>query len=173
MAALAPESLPSAARRILGQDLPQEAERLLREAASCPHRSDEAGDLVALAAEAAPGHAATLIARYRLLFYRGLLRDARAVAEECLALALAEGGHPDDWRRLEPDGRDLSRPDSVQSRFLLFSLKGWAYLSMRLGELDAAREALGVLARLDPGDRMGSRVLSEVLVRGGHDEEDD
>ena len=55
-------------------------------------------------------------------------------------------------------------------RFYLFSLKGYAYLSLRLGELDTGRAALAKLGELDPANRVGHRVLDDVLARMGRDD---
>jgi hypothetical protein len=56
-------------------------------------------------------------------------------------------------------------------RFYLFTLKGYAYLQMRLGDLDEGRAAVAKLLELDPSDKIGARVLFEVLERVGLDDE--
>jgi hypothetical protein len=50
-------------------------------------------------------------------------------------------------------------------RFYLFTLKGYAYLSMRLGEIETGRNMIEELRRLDPEDRVGGSVLEQVLAR--------
>jgi len=44
-------------------------------------------------------------------------------------------------------------------RFYLFTLKGYAYLQMRLGNLHEGRAAVMKLLELDPSDKVGARVL--------------
>jgi hypothetical protein len=50
-------------------------------------------------------------------------------------------------------------------RFYLFTLKGLAYLNMRLEDMDEARLMLGELRRLDPQDHVGGALLWHVLNR--------
>jgi Flp pilus assembly protein TadD len=56
-------------------------------------------------------------------------------------------------------------------RFYLFTLKGYAYLQMRLGNLHEGRAAVMKLLELDPSDKVGARVLLGVLERIGLDED--
>ena len=58
-------------------------------------------------------------------------------------------------------------------RFYLFALKAQAYLSMRLGNLEEGREAVLKSLELDPTDKVGAKVLLEVLNRIGKDDYDD
>ncbi len=57
-------------------------------------------------------------------------------------------------------------------RFYLFTLKGYAYLQMRLGNIVEGRDAVMKLLELDPGNKLGAKVLLEVVERMGRDEED-
>ncbi len=57
------------------------------------------------------------------------------------------------------------------ARFFLFTLKGYAYLNMRLGNLAEGEAALRKLLELDPSDRIGARVLLDVLARVGDDDD--
>jgi Flp pilus assembly protein TadD len=56
-------------------------------------------------------------------------------------------------------------------RFFLFSLKGYAYLQMRLGNLAEGRAAVMKLLQLDPSDKIGAKVLLGVLDRIGEDDD--
>ena len=56
-------------------------------------------------------------------------------------------------------------------RFFLFSLKGYAYLQMRLGETEEGRRAVLKLLELDPTDKIGAEVLLGVLERMGQDDD--
>ena len=56
-------------------------------------------------------------------------------------------------------------------RFYLFTLKAYAYLQMRLGDLEEGRAAALKLLELDPSDKIGARVLLDVLGRVGQDDD--
>jgi hypothetical protein len=55
--------------------------------------------------------------------------------------------------------------DDVTTRFYLWVLKGYAYLSMRLDDPVEARDALAKLRALDPDDRVGGALLEAVRQR--------
>ena len=61
--------------------------------------------------------------------------------------------------------------DALVPRFFLFSLKGYAYLNMRLGYFAEGRLAAEKLLELDARDRIGARVLLDVLDRMDVDDE--
>ncbi len=67
----------------------------------------------------------------------------------------------------------FGRYEEILPRFFLFTFKGYAYLNMRLGRLDAGREAIDKLLELDPGDKIGVRVLLDVANRAGRDDDDE
>ena len=48
----------------------------------------------------------------------------------------------------------------------------WANLQMRLGNLEEGRAAVAKLLELDPSDKVGARVLLEVLERVGQDDDE-
>lgn len=157
---------------ILGQNLPERLEELLRSASRESSRPDLVERDLGEAARLAPDHAAVLIARYRFFFFQGRLEDALDVADLCLAKALRENGLGSDWRTVRPDQAAFGDWGAVLPRFFLFSLKGWAYLRMRLGDLPAGRRAVDKLLELDPTDKVGAKVLLDVLVRRDRDDDD-
>lgn len=145
----------------LGGGLSPQVEALIAQAGLLRDRPLEALPLLLQARAAAPSHPSPLIALYRFYFYGHQLAEARAVAEDALAIArTALGLNFGD----EAPSDDAARHDAAV-RFYLFTLKGLAYLNLRLGELDEARLMLGELRRLDPQDRVGGALLSHVLVR--------
>lgn len=150
---------------LLGGGLPGEAQVHLDKAAACYHQSDIAETHLFDASRIAPGHAAVLIAFYRFYFYKGRLVDALDVARECLAKAMADNLLGDDWLAVEPDDADFSDWGALRPRFFLFTLKAYAYLNMRLGRLNEGRMAAEKLLYLDRADRIGARVLIDVLDR--------
>lgn len=153
---------------VLGRGLPPEAEALIARAGRVRNRVHEAQALLDEAHALAPAHPATLIALYRFHFYGNRLAEAREVAVRAIACAATALGIPVNWRQVAADER--FRALQALPRFWLFSLKGYAYLSVRLGDLDEGRAALAKLAEADPADQVGHRVIDAVLARMGRDD---
>jgi hypothetical protein len=105
-----------------------------------------------------------LIAFYRYHFYGHRLQPARAVARRALVVGARALGLPELWRELPRSALPWARHDPG-TRFYLFALKGLAYLSLRLGDVAEARDALALLRALDPEDRIGAALLEGVRQR--------
>jgi hypothetical protein len=153
----------------LGRGLPAEVEALIARAGALRHAPPQAEALLLQARAMAPTHPAPLIALYRFHFYGHRLREARAVAQQALAVAREALGPA--FGRVPPSNEQARFDAAV--RFYLFTLKGQAYLSLRLGEIDAGRAALAELRRLDPQDCVGGAVLAQVLGRQGRSDDDE
>ncbi|WP_449369926.1 hypothetical protein [Thiomonas sp.] len=171
-----PSVQPNFGEAVLGRDLPEPLERALRQAGE--HRADPVLAMAALmrAMALAPDHPAVLIALYRHYFYGHQLACARDVARRALFVATQALGLPPLWRNVPPQALAGARDDPA-TRFFLFSLKGYAYLSLRLGDAAEARDALDLLQALDPEDRVGGALLETVRLRrerhpDGEDEDD-
>jgi hypothetical protein len=93
------------------------------------------------------------------------------IAKKCLTKAARDNRLPSDWRSARAGDAEFGDYAKPLPRFFLFSLKGFAYLNMRLGNLAVGREAVLKLMELDPSDKVGAKVLLEVLNRGGRDDE--
>lgn len=156
---------------LLGRGLPSEAERHLWEAGLSYHLDDIAEAHLHEAEAIAPGHAAVLIGLYRFYFYKGRLAEALNVARRCLLKAAEENNLPADWRRVRASDAEFGRYENILPRFFLFSLKGYAYLQMRLGETAEGRLAVEKLLELDPTDKIGAKVLLGVIERMGQDDD--
>jgi tetratricopeptide (TPR) repeat protein len=170
-----PQSVTEAAvlaDALLGGGLPPEAEFHLWEAGLSYHLDDVAEHHLREAQALAPGHAAVLIGLYRFYFYKGRLADALTIARICLEKAARENRLAADWRQVAADDAAFSRYENMLPRFYLFTLKGYAYLQMRLGNLEEGRAAVAKLLELDPSDKVGARVLLEVLERVGPDDDE-
>lgn len=154
-------ALADFAQSALGGGLAPAAAVLVAEAGRLRERPDEALALLERARAVAPDHPAPLIALYRFYFYGHRLAEARAVGEDALSIVKTVLGA--DFG-VEPPSHDAVRYDAAV-RFYLFTLKGLAYLHMRLGEFEPARELLDELRRLDPEDQVGGAVLLHVLTR--------
>lgn len=150
---------------LLGGGLPREAREQLDKAAERYHLTDVAETHLHKAAALAPDHPAVLIAYYRFYFYKGRLIDALDIAHACLAKAMRENMLGDNWQTVQPDDADFTDWGALLPRFFLFTLKGYAYLSLRLGRLAEGRRAAEKLMELDPRDRIGAKVLIDVLDR--------
>jgi tetratricopeptide (TPR) repeat protein len=169
-----PQSVMDAAvlaNALLGGGLPPEAEFHLWEAGLSYHLDDVAEHHLREAQALAPGHAAVLIGFYRFYFYKGRLADALLIARLCLDKAARENGLAPDWQDVAAGDAAFGDYENVLPRFYLFTLKGYAYLQMRLGDLAEGRAAVTKLLELDPSDKVGARVLLDVLERVGLDDE--
>jgi tetratricopeptide (TPR) repeat protein len=160
------------AEALLGGGLPPDAEDRLVQASLSYQDDAVAEDLLRQAEALAPGHAAVLIGLYRFYFYKGRLAEALEVARVCLQMAGRENNFSTDWRQVRPGDARFDLYEEILPRFFLFSLKGYAYLQMRLGELEEGRRAVHKLLELDPSDKIGARVLVEVIERQGRDDDD-
>lgn len=160
---------------VLGRGLPPEVEALIAQAGLIRQDRAKAEPLLLKARQLAPHHPATLIALYRFHFYGHRLREAREVARESLGIARAAlvPGHPDPVAAELPPITDEQARFDAAVRFYLFTLKGFAYLNLRLGDIEVGRAALQELRTLDPQDRVGGAVLAVVLDRAEHGEADD
>lgn len=149
---------------LLGTDLPEAAERQLRLAGLAYQRDAEALEHLEQARALAPDHLAVLIGFYRFYFYKGRLAEALAVAERCLARVARDLRIADDWRVVAPGQADFGSYDAMLPRFYLFTLKAYAYLQLRLGAFTEGALAVTKLLALDPADKVGAKVLMEVLA---------
>lgn len=156
---------------LLGGGLPSEAEEHLWQAGLSYHLDEIAEKHLREAEALTPGHAAVLIGLYRFYFYKGRLAEALDVAKRCLVKAAEENNLPADWRNVTARDAEFGRYESILPRFFLFSLKGYAYLQMRLGQMEEGRQAVLKLLELDPTDKIGAKVLLGVLERMGQDDD--
>lgn len=157
---------------LLGGGLPREAEHHLVQAGLSYHLDEVAEAHLSQALLIAPDHVAVLIGLYRYYFYKGRLGDALDIAKACLQKATRENGLPADWRQVKPGDAAFDRYEEILPRFFLFTLKGYAYLNMRLGETEEGKTAVLKLLELDPSDKIGARVLLDVMTRAGRDDDD-
>jgi hypothetical protein len=158
---------------VLGHGLPVEVEQALVEAGAS--RADPPRAMAALmrACTLAPDHPAVLIAFYRHYFYGHRLRLARAVSRKALVVGARSLGLPPVWRDV-PERALPGAQHVATTRFYLWVLKGYAYLSLRLDDPIEARDALKKLRALDPDDRVGAALLEAVRQRRDRgDDEDD
>lgn len=171
-AAFSPDD-PEMAAALLGEGLPAEAEQHLRAASLSYAHSEVAESHLREAQVLAPDHAAVLIGLYRFYFYKGRLRECLEVARVTLAKAAEQNRLAADWHQVRPADADFGSYAAAVPRFYLFTLKGYAYLQLRLGDVVEGREAVRKLLELDPTDKVGAKVLLQVLNRIGRPEDDE
>lgn len=150
---------------VFGHGLPPAAEAALKEAGI--HRGSDAPRAMAALMRAqalAPEHPAVLIALYRHHFYGHRLAPARDIARRALLCGAAALGLPAKWRDVPATALGDAR-HNPGLRFYLFALKGYAYLSLRLGDDREAQSALQLLRALDPQDCVGGALLEDVRQR--------
>jgi tetratricopeptide (TPR) repeat protein len=157
---------------LLGAGLPAEAQRHL-ELAGRDYQSDALAEQHLREAQSlAPDHAAVLIGLYRFYFYKGRLDEALRVAEVCLAKAARDNGLDADWRKVRRSDAEFSSFSAILPRFYLFALKAYAYLRMRVGDIDDGHAAIEKLLELDPSDKVNAGVLHDVWRRIGQLDDD-
>lgn len=100
---------------------------------------------------------------YKFHASRGELDPAYEVARKALAAAAEQASIDRDWRAVQPGDADFSMPGSA--RFWLFTLKALAFISVRRGERETARELVDKLRALDPADRLGFGVVEGLLAQ--------
>jgi len=150
---------------VLGAGLPADVEQALRSAGE--HRGSDPARAMALLMRAralAPEHPAVLIAFYRHHFYGHRLAAARDIARRALVVGARALGLPPLWREVPARPLPEAKTDA-RTRFYLFVLKGYAYLSLRLDDGIEARDALAKLRELDPQYCVGGALLEAVRVR--------
>jgi len=164
------------ASAVLGAGIPAQAERHLREAGRAYAQDEVAERHLWEARRIAPDHAAISIAFYRYYFYKGRLDEALEIARTCLVKAAIDmelAPHLiDDWRQVTGKDAVFDSYDAVLPRFYLFTLKGYAYLQMRLGNFAEGRDAVMKLLEIDPSDKIGATVLLDVLERMGKSDDE-
>lgn len=160
----------------LGGALPPAVAADLQSAAAVYHLDAMAESFLTQAYARAPDHPAVHIALYRFYFYKNRLSEALAVAQRCLIKTAADLGLPVDWREVALDHVVFAEhADSYAPapRFYLFTLKGCAYLHMRLGDLEQGAALVAKLMALDPTNKLGGAVLQGILDRVGLNDDDE
>lgn len=143
----------------------------MRAAAEAYHDAPVAERHLLAALDLAPQNMAVHIGLYRFYFYKNRLTDALACAVRCLSDTAARIGLPADWTQVRP-AHGAFDSWNAEPRFYLFTLKAYAYIRMRLGDLEEGRRAVAKVRELDPHDRLGASVLEGVLNRVGEDDDE-
>ena len=142
--------------------LPEEVESRL--AAAAEHYGEEGCEQRLLQAFfLAPESLTVLVSLYRTYFYQHRYKETLITASHALRISGRRLGFPMDWHELQPVHLGAELPLGLV-RFYLFSLKGMAYVKMRIGELDEGERMIDKVIALDPEDRLGGSVLKNVIL---------
>lgn len=142
--------------------LNEEAKACIEKAAE-GYADDQAYEPLMRAYFLEPEHPVVLVALYRFFYYQHKLADALIVAERALKIFAERLDLPEDWRDLEEAHLLKPATDSMTKvRFYLWTLKGAAYLELRLGKHETAMARLEKLLELDDKNHLGAEVLLDV-----------
>jgi tetratricopeptide (TPR) repeat protein len=138
-------------------DLPETIDALLQQGvAAYRHDRLHAERLFLQALAAAPRELPIYFCLYKIHTYQGNLDDAQAAAESGLREAASQAGWEADWRHWRPQE---VLPDGA-GRFALYTLKALAFIHLRQGRRQQAKEILERLRRLDPSGAVGWPVVA-------------
>jgi hypothetical protein len=144
-----------------GGDVPAPVHALLHQAALAV--PDDRTVLMWTAQALAPACLATYYVLYKHHAGRREFELAERAASRGLQEAAAQAGLAADWRAVEPPLAPALRA-SGPGRFWLFTLKALAFINLRGGRPDQARELLQQLDRCDPDAGIGSEVIASLLA---------
>ncbi len=116
-------------------------------------------------------HLPVVIGFYKVLFYKGRLREAIPLAERAAAIMAGRLGLPGRFEDVSPEDAPFAEYEAGP-RFYLFAMKAVGYLYARLGEIDRGLRILERIRILDDRDLMGIAPLVTVIRRGGREEEE-
>ena len=105
-----------------------------------------------------------LIGLYRFYYYQNRYQDALWVADKVMQVVGDKIEFPDDWKKItmayvaEGVGHSF-----CMVRLYFFALKAAGYLNLRLSNFELGREMVEKVVAMDSADRMGAKLLLEVL----------
>ena len=145
-------------RVVFGRDIPPAVNACLQEAVACADDFERARELFYRARDMQPDQLEVYIALYKFCFYRGHLDEAEQVALDALQQSAKRGGFTADWQALETASTDWSLHEGP-ARVFLYSLKALAFIRLRKGDHDVAKNILAKLQQLDTQDLVGGSVI--------------
>lgn len=148
-------------RVIFGRDIHPEINACLQEAVACADDFERARELFYRARDMQPDQLEVYIALYKFCFYRGHLDEAEQVALDALQQAARRGGFAADWMLLDETVTDWTEQEGA-ARIYLYSLKALAFIRLRKGLHQEARQLLAKLQQLDALDLVGGSVIMDL-----------
>lgn len=145
-------------RVVFGRNIPFEVNACLQQAVACADDFEGARELFYRARDLRPDQLEVYIALYKFCFYRGHFDEAEQVVMDALQQSASRGCFSADWSQLNEESTDWS----VQygpARVFLYSLKALAFIKLRKGQQQLARQVLAKLQQLDKQDLVGGSVI--------------
>lgn len=143
-------------------ELPDAVNAILQKGVAAARSDRAAADALFRSALAVdPRALPTYFCLYKIHTYAGDFDAALEIAEAGLREAARQANLSPDWRLWQRDAVSLDGP----ARTALYTLKALAFIRLRRGEPEAARDLLARLAELDPDDAVGGSVV-EAIRRG-------
>ena len=148
-------------RVVFGRNIPPKVNACLQEAVACANDFERSRELLYRAREMKPDQLEVYIALYKVCFYQGHFDEAEQVALDVLQQSAKDAGFDEDWQQLNADSTDWTM-DEGPARLYLYSLKALAFIRLRKGQHDVARQVLNKLQQLDLNDLVGGSVIMDL-----------
>ncbi len=106
----------------------------------------------------------TLIGLYRFYFYQGRYTEGLKIAGRVMSVVGKRVGFPGCWKDLTITSVSSALSHSFcMVRLYFFALKAAGYLQLRLLNFSEGREMIEKVVALDEADRIGARLLLDIL----------
>lgn len=146
-------------RVVFGRNISVEVNACLQQAVACADDFERARELFYRARDIQPDQLEVYIALYKFCFYRGHFDEAEQVALDALQQSSSRGSFSVDWSLLDETSTDWSQQEGP-ARVYLYSMKALAFIRLRLGQHQSAKQVLAKLQQLDKQDLIGSSVIT-------------
>lgn len=118
----------------------------------------------------APQNLSVLVGLYRFYYYQHRYADALRIADLAMNVVAPQIEFPEHWSELNMNSLGLGVLHSMALvRFYLLALKGAGYLNLRIGQFETGLRMLQKVRSLDEADRLGTKVLLDVLAENTAD----
>ena len=105
-----------------------------------------------------------LIGLYRFYYYQNRYADGLTVALKVMSVVADDIKFPSHWQQLQMAHIATGASYSIcLVRLYLFALKAAGYLQLRMGNYEAGRNMIEKVVALDSKDRIGGRLLLNIL----------
>ncbi|MDO8845086.1 hypothetical protein [Methylicorpusculum sp.] len=148
---------------LFAPNIPEAVNQILQAAVTASHDDAVTAERLFIEARKLDSHCLqTYFALYKFYFYRARLGEAELTVLAALEEAARQGRFPSDYKRLVREKETWDLYSSEVAHFYLYSLKALAFIKLRSGQAIEARVILSCLHELDPEDRAGSSVISDL-----------
>jgi len=142
----------------------------LLQAASQHYSLGQAEGFLLEAYAIAPQNLSVLVGLYRFYYYQHRYADALHIADLAMNVVAPQIEFPEQWSELNMNSLGLGVLHSMALvRFYLLALKGAGYLNLRIGQFETGLRMLQKVRSLDEADRLGTKVLLDVLAENTAD----